>query len=893
MAAHDALFGSHFAQERQQLLALLPQQTRLAARPLARYMAAHTALVDAHLQRLWQHFPLLDTQACLCAVGGYGRQEFAPYSDIDVLLLLPPAASAALQEAAAAFLSACWDAGLEIAASTRTVAECVQAAQDDISTQTAMLESRYLNGLRRLYQDFQAACQQALDPLAFFHAKSSEMRQRHEKFNHTPYELEPNCKESPGGLRDLQVLLWVIRASMSVKTWRDLVPLGLATALEARQLQKNWVFLSTIRCHLHALAGRREDRLLFDYQHQLAQKLGFAPAAGTPSAQPARRPSEALMREYYWAAKAVTQLNQIILLNVQGRLQGGAQEAMQPINARFADKGGLLEVQSDDLYQREPQAILETFYLYQTTPGLHGLSARTLRALYNARALMGAKFRNDPANHAMFLRILQAPSGITHVLRLMNQTSVLGRYLWVFRHTVGQMQHDLFHVYTVDQHILMVLRNVRRFFLPEHAHEYPYCSQLAAGWRAPWILWVAALFHDIGKGRGGDHSDLGARDVRQFCKQHGIAADDQALIVFLVREHLTMSTVAQKKDLSNPQVIADFAALVGSERYLTGLYLLTVADIRGTSPKVWTAWKGKLLEDLYRRTLAVLGGSAADPKTELESRKKQALDTLALLALPQDAQAQLWQTLDVSYFLRHEPSEIAWHTRVLSKLMAQHPYFAQLRAVAKKQMLPARDKPIEGSTVAPVFTFARTSPVGEGLQVLVYGPDQHDLFARICAYFERASLSIVDAKIYTAPNGWVLDTFELTTLVMPEHYRELLTMVEADLAQSLNARKPLPEPMRGRTSRRVKHFPLTPRVSLEPDETGENWLLSVACADRLGLLYDIARVLAEQGVNLQSAKIMTLGERVEDTFLLNGANLRAAVARAKLEADLLKTISRN
>ena len=883
MAAGNAL-SANFAQERRDLLALLPQQLSNAERPLARYMAAHTILVDRYLQQLWQRYSLLEQNASLCAVGGYGRAEFAPFSDIDVLLLLPDAASDELQQSAAAFLSACWDAGLEIAASTRTVAECVQAANDDISTQTALLEARYLNGLQSLYKDFRAAYSLALDPLAFFQAKSTEMRQRHEKFNNTPYELEPNCKESPGGLRDLQVLLWVIRASQPVQGWRDLVSLGLATALEARQLQKNWVLLFTIRCHLHALAGRREDRLLFDFQHQLAEKLGFkAETVSADGGQLLRRPSEALMREYYWAAKAVSQLNQIIMLNVQERLQGQAQAEVRVINARFGDKDGLLEICSDDLYQREPQAILETFFVFQTTPGLHGLSARSLRALYNARALMDAAFRRDPANRAMFLRILQAPSGITHVLRLMNQTSVLGRYLWVFRHTVGQMQHDLFHVYTVDQHILMVLRNVRRFFLPEHAHEYPYCSQLAAGYSQPWVLWVAALFHDIAKGRGGDHSDLGAADVRQFCKQHGIGAADEALIVFLVRQHLTMSTVAQKKDLSNPQVISDFAALVGTERNLTGLYLLTVADIRGTSPKVWTAWKGKLLEDLYRRTLAVLGGGAIDPATELASRKKEALDTLALLALPQDAQAQLWQTLDVSYFMRHEPSEIAWHTRVLSKLMAQHPYFQRLRAGTK-----STDAQLHA---APVFTFARTSPAGEGLQVLVYAPDQVDLFARICAYFERASLSIVDAKIYTAPNGWVLDTFELTTQAMPEHYRELLTMVEADLARALSERKALPEPMRGRTSRRVKHFPMAPRVSIEADETGENWLLNLACADRLGLLYDIARLLVEHGVNLQSAKIMSLGERVEDTFLLNGESLRGTAARAKLESALLKTIA--
>ncbi len=408
-------------------------------------------------------------------------------------------------------------------------------------------------------------------------------------------------------------------------------------------------------------------------------------------------------------------------------------------------KAGMLEVASDDLYERHPHAILETFLVYQTTVGAKGLSARTLRALYNARGVMDGRFRKDPVNHATFQAILQQPSGITHAFRLMNQTSVLGRYLWVFRRIVGQMQHDLFHVYTVDQHILMVLRNVRRFFIAEHAHEYPFCSQLAAGFDRPWVLYVAALFHDIAKGRGGDHSELGAREVRQFCRQHAIEAGDCRLIEFLVREHLAMSRIAQKEDLSDPAVIAAFAARVGNERTLTALYLLTVADIRGTSPKVWNAWKGKLLEDLYRATLRALGGHTPDPAAEIEARKREALVQLQLFALPHEAHRKLWDTLDVGYFMRHDAGEIAWHTRHLSRHVG---------------------------AVRPIVR-ARLSPVGEGLQVLVYTPDQPDLFARICGYFDHAGFSILDARIHTANNGYALDTFQVVTPMLPEHYREL------------------------------------------------------------------------------------------------------------------------
>jgi [protein-PII] uridylyltransferase len=567
----------------------------------------------------------------------------------------------------------------------------------------------------------------------------------------------------------------------------------------------------------------------------------------------------------------VTQLNQILLLNIEEWLtQGDRSHEPQPINERFADKAGMIDVRSDDLYFQQPHAILETFLLYQTTVGIKGLSARTLRALYNARGVMDSRFRADPVNRASFLKILQEPEGITHAMRLMNQTSVLGRYLWVFRRIVGQMQHDLFHVYTVDQHILMVLRNVRRFFIAEHAHEYPFCSQLAAGWDKPWLLYAAALFHDIAKGRGGDHSVLGQTEVRRFCRQHGIVKEDAQLIEFLVGEHLTMSHIAQKQDLSDPEVIQAFAKRVGNERRLTALYLLTVADIRGTSPKVWNAWKGKLLEDLYRYTLRTLGGRAPDADAEVEARKRDALTSLALYALPFEAHKDLWDTLDVGYFMRHDASDIAWHTRQLSRSLA----------IAK-----AQDK-------APgVIVRARLSTIGEGLQVMVYSPDQPDLFARICGYFDQAGFSILDAKIHTATNGYALDTFQVVASMLNEHYRELITMVEQGLAQTLQNAGSLPAPSRGRVSRRVKSFPIAPRVALQPDEKAQRWLLTISASDRAGLLYSVARVLAKHKLNLLLAKITTLGERVEDTFLIDGAELQQNRSQLEIETELLEALA--
>ena len=835
-------------------------------------LRALSALTDDLVRGLWRHAGF-DAPFALVAVGGFGRGELFPHSDVDVLLMLPddrsPETDDALKARIEAFIGSCWDVGLEIGSSVRTPSDCLAEAAKDVTVQTSLLEARLIDGDPRLFADFRRRFDAAMDPQAFFVAKTLEMRQRHTKFEDTPYALEPNCKESPGGLRDLQIILWVARAAGLGKSWDELARKGLATPFEVRQIKHNEALLSLIRTRLHLIARRREDRLVFDLQTAVAESFGYTSATAADT-RPGHRPGEALMKRYYWAAKAVAQLNQILLLNIEERLQserGAATHALRPINERFFEKAGMIEVASDDLYQKHPHAILETFLLYQTHLGLRGLSARTLRALYNVRTVMDASFRHDPVNRGTFLRILQQPSGITHAMRLMNQTSVLGRYLWVFRRIVGQMQHDLFHVYTVDQHILMVLRNMRRFFIAEHAHEYPFCSQLAAGWDKPWVLYVAALFHDIAKGRGGDHSELGAVEVRRFCREHGVGKDDARLIEFLVQEHLTMSRIAQKEDLSDAEVIGAFARRVGNERYLTALYLLTVADIRGTSPKVWNAWKGKLLEDLYRYTLRMLGGRAPDPSADIEARKREALVQLALYAEPFEGHKALWDTLDVGYFMRHEPADIAWHTRQLSRHVR---------------------KPGEaGKTIVR----ARQSTVGEDLQVVVYTPDQPDLFARICGYFDQAGFSIQDAKIHTANNGCALDTFQVVTSMLPEHYHELVNMVESELADTLEHPGPLPAPSRGRVSRRVKSFPFAPRVDLQPDEKAQRWLLSISASDRTGLLYSVARVLARHHINLQLAKITTLGERVEDTFLIDGPELQQNRRQIEIETELLEALS--
>ncbi len=808
---------------------------------------------DQVLEQAWRSFGM-PADTALVAVGGYGRGELFPCSDVDLLILLPQAPDAALGGKLEQLVQMLWDLGLEIGHSIRTVDECLSESANDITVQTSLLEARLIAGNRRLFDVLRQRFAQAMDPRAFFQDKVLELRQRHVKYENTPYSLEPNCKESPGGLRDLQVILWVARAAGLGNSWRELAASNMITATEARQIAQKERAFKEIRIRLHLLARRREDRLVFDLQGQIAESFGF-------ETTPERRASEVLMQRYYWAAKAVTQLNSILLQNIEAHLfpQAGVS---RPLNERFNEINGLIDIAHDDLFEQAPSAMLEIFLLLQRHRDLKGMTARAQRALWHARFGIDAAFRSDPENRALFLQILQAPNGVTRALRSMNQLSILGRYLPNFRRIIGQMQHDLFHVYTVDQHILMVVRNVRRFAIPEHSHEYPFCSQLIANFHKPWLIYIAALFHDIAKGRGGDHSVLGKADARRFCRDHGLSKDDTDFIVFLVEQHLLMSQVAQKQDLSDPDVVRAFVDTVKDERRLTALYLLTVADIRGTSPKVWNAWKGKLLEDLYRMSLRVLGGEAPSADRELKNRQQEAMATLRLFGLPANVHEPLWKNLDVGYFLRHDASEIAWQTRVLAE------HVDSPRAVVR----------------------CRLGPIGEGMQVAVYLRDRPDLFARICSYFDRKNFSILDAKVQTTRHGYALDTFLVSEPTFADNYRELITLIEHDLARWLETDDDLPVPVKPRLSRMSRSFPMTPTVHLQPDERGQYHLLQISASDRTGLLYSIASVLARYKVNLHTAKITTLGERVEDVFLVDGPTLANARTQIALESELLDAL---
>ena len=817
----------------------------------------HRLLIDRTLRSLWAEAGLPGSLA-LAAVGGYGRGELFPHSDVDLLVLLPGEPDAALKHKLEDLIGSLWDAGLEPGHGVRTISECLSESDKDITVQTSLLEARWLAGSRSLYAAFTSAMREQLNPQAFFRSKRLEQEQRHGKYQDSPYSLEPNLKEAPGGLRDLQAILWISRTAGLGKNWMDLTARGLITASEARQLGRHQRFLNEIRIRLHYAAGRREDRLLFDYQASLAAQFGYADT-------PTKRASEQLMQRYYRTAKAVTQLNALLLQNIAVELFSREDSTAELLNERFQSAHELLEARDPDLFDRQPNAILEGFLLLQQHPELKGMSAATLRALWRARSRIDSRFRRDPVNRALFLQILQQPRGVVHELRRMNQYSILGRYLPAFGKIVGQMQYDLFHAYTVDQHILTVVRSLRRFTMVEFSHEYPQCSRLMAGFERHWLLYVAALFHDIAKGRGGDHSSMGMQDARSFCRAHGLAREDAELVVFLVKHHLTMSSVAQKQDLSDPDTIKAFAATLKSERWLTALYLLTVADVRGTSPTVWNAWKGKLLEDLFLLARRLLRGDGIGFEQDIQAKQDEALRLLRLYALSDEVKNKLWSQLDVAYFLRHDAQDIAWQTRTLHYRV---------------------------DTDRPVVK-ARLSPIGEGLQVMIYTRDQRDLFARICGYFEQINYSIADARIHTTRHGYALDTFLLLGTGSNPHYRDMINLIETDLADRLQSQAPLHAPTRGRVSRQLRHFPITPEVNIRPDEKGASHALSIIAGDRPGLLYAIARVLGKYEVNLITAKIVTLGERAEDVFLISGSALEKPNTVLQLERDLIEALKLN
>ncbi|MBX3671899.1 MAG: [protein-PII] uridylyltransferase [Burkholderiales bacterium] len=818
-----------------------------------RALAAHAAVVDGLLARLWAEC-VRDPAIALVAVGGYGRGLLFPHSDVDVLVLLPD--GRAPDGDVERFVGLLWDCGIEPGHSVRTLAECEEEAAKDVTVDTSLLEARLVAGNRALMAELDARLAARRDVREFFRAKVDEQRKRHDRFQEAAYNLEPNIKESPGGLRDLQTVLWLARAAGLGRSWGELARQEIITAREAAGIARNERILQDLRLRLHHLAGRREDRLVFDHQIEIARQLRL-------TGRKALAASDLLMRRYYLAAKAIWRFNQILLANLYARIVPRGERKFRVVDDDFQLVDYTLGIRDPGLFEREPGKMLEAFIRLQRDRGIANLSAGALRAISRALPRIDRAFREDPENRRRFLEIVRGDR-LTWTLRRMSRYGVLGRLIPAFGRITGQMQHDLFHVYTVDEHILMVIRNLRRFAIPRFDHEYPFCSRLMQAFDAPEILYLAALFHDIAKGRGGDHSALGARDAERFCRAHGLKRADAKLVAWLVANHLAMSATAQKQDLSDPEVISEFATRVGDERTLAALYILTVADIRGTSPKVWNAWKGKLLEDLFRSTRRILRGDTDYAAKSIAAKKAEALRILRQYVHDEHAHEALWQHFGENYFQRFEAGEIGWHTRTLC--LRPSPARAVVRA--------------------------RLSPIGEGLQVMVYAHDQPGVFARITGFFERHQFDIAAARIYTTGHGFALDGFQVLSQARAgEHYRDLIHKVETGLAEALDPATPLGAPPTGRISRWVKHFPIEPSVEIARTRDGRAWQVAASCADRPGLLSAIARAFLAAGLDLADARVTTLGARAEDVFVVSGAALEDEAGREAFAARLREVLA--
>lgn len=822
----------------------------------ARLLKNHAKCIDNLLKTIWLQTNIHETSS-LIAVGGYGRGELFPYSDVDLLILVPEEISTEQNQEVEALIGALWDIGLNVGHSVRNLQECMIEAKNDETVQTNLLEARLLCGNKIQFKKFFSALNQQVSAALFLAEKTREQDNRHAKFNDTAYSLEPNIKESPGGMRDLHSILWIAQSQNLGKTWAELAENKVISTLEMREIKRHERNLQMLRIRLHYLAKRREDRLIFDFQNELADDLGYI---NTPH----KRASEQLMQSYYQSARYIGLINEILLKSLT--LNVLPPQTAVTINKHFVAQHNFVEAKTDKLFEQHPSAILECFLLLQQSPKLNGqdltLGPILLRQLQIAKKLVNKKFRQAHENKQLFLNILSQGNGVNHALRRMNRYGILGQYIPAFGKIIGQMQHDLFHVYTVDAHILNVLTNLRRFAKPELKHEFPLCSDLFASFAKPYLLYLAALFHDIAKGRGGDHSTLGAVDAKHFCKLHNLPKEDANLVAWLVDAHLQMSKVAQKSDLSDPAVIEQFANFVKSEMRLTALYLLTVADIRGTSPVVWNAWKARLLESLFIETRRVLNNATFSVKQAIEIRQQEATEKLAKYGLQATSYESLWQNVGEAYFTRFDSDEIAWQSRLLT------PHVFATTPIVR----------------------ARLSPNGDGIQVMIYTRNQDDLFARICNFFDRIAYNIGQAKIYTTKHGYALNTFVvLDSSGKSISYSGLLKHIETGLTEKIEVAEPLEAPLQGRLSRQVKHMPFATQIKIEIDAQSSNHTVDIITGDRPGLLAQIAFIFLQHGVDLHNAKINTLGNRAEDSFLVSAKQNRplSDAQIAILQTDLL------
>ena len=810
----------------------------LADEPVESLVHARAALVDLVLRESWRTHALASMISwALVAVGGYGRGELHLCSDIDILLLVPRAPDGPERGAVERLLAFLWDIGLEVGHSVRTVEECAAQSVADVSVMTTLLEARLLSGNAALVADMRAALapDRVWPVREFFEAKVREQAERHLKANDTAYNLEPNVKTSPGGLRDIQTIGWVAKRRFGSDTLDGLVTNGFLTVAELRRLKQAQSFLWKVRFGLHVLTGRREDRLLFDHQLRLAQTFGYEDASYTLAV-------EQFMQRYYRTVKDVSLLNELLLQLFREALQTES-EPPRPLNARFQVRNGSLEAVSEDVFARTPSALLELFVLLQQNPDVKGVRAATMRAVARSLWLIDEEFRQNPRHHRLFLDIVRAPAGVTHELRRMNTYGVLGRYIPAFGRIVGRMQYDLFHAYTVDAHTLFVVSNLRRFAIPRYDHELPEASRIMQQLPRPEVAYLAALFHDIAKGRGGDHSELGSVDAEAFCLEQGLSPYDARMVAWLVRQHLTFSITAQKQDIGDPEVINAFARAVGDEAHLDYLYVLTCADVRGTNPKLWNSWKASLFHDFHHRVRRALRRGLETP-IDQEQLVRETQEAARRLMQDRDLPAadieRAWARFSPTYFLQHSPEEVAWHSRLLAE-----------RDPSSDEPLVALDpQSVRGTTAVLIYTRAR----------------RHG-FARTTAVLDQLGLNIVDARITPTGDGFSLDLYHVleddgAPITDPDRQEE----IEHALWASLQRPDDTPFAVYRRAPRQARMFHTPTLIALSVDERNRRSVLELTAGDRPGLLCDVGKVLMEERVELQAAKIMTVGERAEDVF---------------------------
>ena len=811
--------------------------------PASELVHRNARFLDSLLAKAWRahDLPAIAGPA-LIAVGGYGRGELHPSSDVDLLILVEKERK--FRSRIQAFVTFLWDIGLEIGQSVRTVKQCARESKQDITVATNLMEARLVTGDAQLYERMRRAtgANKIWPSRKFFEAKRAEQRARHFKFHETAYNLEPNVKEGPGGLRDIQMIGWVAKRHFGAGTLHELVTHGFLTESEYASLADGQSFLWQVRYALHLLTGRREDRLLFDYQRTLAETFGY-------SDDDANLAVEKFMKRYYRTIMELSRLNEMLLeLFQEAILHADAPRSVTPISRRFQAINGFVEVTDDDVFNRYPFALLEIFLVVQQHDELKGVRASTIRLIRDHRHLIDDAFRADLRVRSLFMEILKQPNRITRELRRMHRYGVLERYLPVFGRVVGQMQYDLFHTYTVDEHSLFVVQNIRAFASPDRPQAIPRCAEIFAKLPKPHLLYIAGLFHDIAKGRGGDHSELGMDLALEFCQDHGLGQYDARLVAWLVRHHLIMSLTSQRRDITDPDVIKDFAGAVGDQNHLDYLFLLTVADIRGTNPALWNDWKATLLGDLYESTSQALRRGLENPidRAELIDETREEANRLIEAGNGIDARAaELWQSLGDDYFLRYTADEVAWHTRAI--------------VTADRAERP----------------LVRVREGRGGTEVFVYAADQEFLFAASTSVLGRLGLNIVDARIFTADDGMTLDSYVVFELdgepvSGAEREQEIVATLAAALNEPRSAKRDIPRMPR----RQLRHFDTPTRVRFSDDSGNARTVMEVVAGDRPGLLSAVGWALADCRVRLQNAKIATFGERAEDVFFVTDTGNR-------------------